>query len=121
MNILETYYTYAKLSQAAYIDLSSKGQNFTVDDIIALAVGQERVPRALVSQLFGKDATDPDYWTMLSPYYKTSPSTGHSDPTSGFAAMLLSNPNPEYGKVLAIAGTEPTAEGQFVADLLFSE
>ncbi len=63
MNILETYYTYAKLSQAAYIDLSSKGQNFTVDDIIALAVGQERVPRALVSQLFGKDATDPDYHT----------------------------------------------------------
>jgi len=47
MNILETYYTYAKLSQAAYIDLSSKGQNPSVTDIVSLAKSQERVPEVL--------------------------------------------------------------------------
>jgi len=120
MNILETYYTYAQLSQAAYIDLSSKGQHPSADDIVALAVSQERVPRALANSLFGKDTTDTNYWTMLSPYYRISADTGHSDPTSGFAAMLLSNP--DYGKVLSIAGTEPTnGINQFVDDLLYSD
>ena len=121
MNILEKYYTYAKLAQAAYVDLSSKGQRPSVSDIVSLASIQDRVPEALAKDIFGVGATDSNYWTMLSPYYKASPSTGHSDPDSGFAAMLLSNPDPAYGKVLAIAGTEPTAEGQFVADLLFSD
>lgn len=131
MNILETYYTYAKLSQAAYIDLSpaklgiNSPLNATI--ITQAAKNQERVSLALAENIFGVGAanTNPsDTWTMLSPYYKTGSwygsSTGHSDPTSGFAGMLLSNAN--YGKVLAIAGTEPTnGASQFVYDLLFSD
>lgn len=123
MNILETYYTFAKLSQAAYIDLSPAKINGADPKnnatIAQAAADQDRVPLSLAENIFGAKSTTADTWTMLSPYYKTSGSTGHSDPSSGFAAMLLSNPT--YGKVLAIAGTEPTAEGQFVADLLFSD
>lgn len=55
-------------------------------------------------------------WSLLDPYYRKSVETGHSDPNSGFSAMLLQNSS--YGKVLAIAGTEPNAPGQNVADLV---
>ncbi|MDD2893429.1 MAG: lipase family protein [Halothiobacillaceae bacterium] len=132
MNILETYYTYAKLSQAAYIDLSPAmiGASNPLDgtEIANAAKKQERVPFALAQNIFGvgPSNTNPaDTWTMLSPYYKTGSwllgsSTGHSDPSSGFAGMLLTNPT--YGKVLAIAGTEPTnGASQFVYDLMFSD
>lgn len=122
MNILEIFYTYAKLSQVAYIDLSQvlnpKDPQSIVD--AAISAEQERVPEILANNIFGIGSNNIDPWTMLSPYYKTSPDTGHSDPSSGFAAMLLTNPT--YGKVLAIAGTEPTAGvSQFLDDLLFSD
>jgi len=124
MNILETYYTYAKLSQVAYIDLSNVTNPLNPQTIVDTAIlkEQERVTEALAKDIFsispGADATDT--WTMLSPYYRTSATTGHSDPTSGFAAMLLSNST--YGKVLSIAGTEPTAgASQFLDDLMFSD
>ena len=54
-------------------------------------------------------------WTILDPYFKRSDATGHSDPASGFAAMLVHNA--AYGKVLAIAGTEPQAPWQKFYDL----
>src|SRR5581483_1911587 len=101
MSILETYYTYAKLAQAAYIDLSNASWQDPVA-IVNEGIIQGRMPEHLGLDLF----TGPDAWTLLSPYYKTSNLTGHSDPASGFAGMLLSNPT--YGKVLAIAVTEPT-------------
>jgi len=126
MNILEIYYTYAKLSQAAYIDLSpakiGTDNPFGITRIAQAAADQERVPEFLAKDIFGVVNPSPaDTWTMLSPYYKTGGITGHSDPSSGFAGMLLTNPT--YGKVLAIAGTEPTSGSgtQFVQDLLFSD
>jgi len=126
MNILETYYTYAKLSQAAYIDLSGVAAPLNSVEIVnaASSNAQQRVPLELAKNVFGvgDNNTNPaDTWTMLSPYYKTGGITGHSDPSSGFAGMLLTNPT--YGKVLAIAGTEPTSANgtQFVQDLLFSD
>ncbi|MES9879788.1 MAG: calcium-binding protein, partial [Sedimenticola sp.] len=113
MNILDTYYTYAKLAQAAYIDLSPSmleaGQSYkNVDDIVKAGTSdkQKRMPEFLGQQLFGSGKTPtPDHWTILSPYHLTSPNSGHSDPDSGFAAMLLEHP--DHGKVLSIAGTEP--------------
>ncbi|MES9857005.1 MAG: hypothetical protein ABW166_10420 [Sedimenticola sp.] len=112
MNILETYYTFSKLSQAAYIDLSLgvlKGalpdDPFTIVDA-GSSKDQKRMPKDLGEQLFGAvDNPSPDHWTILSPYHLTSPNSGHSDPGSGFAAMLLEHP--DHGKVLSIAGTEP--------------
>ena len=72
----------------------------------------ERIPEALGRQMFdpSKQADVTGRWTILDPYFKRSDDTGHSDPASGFAAMLVHNA--AYGKVLAIAGTEPTAPGQ---------
>ncbi|MES9858353.1 MAG: hypothetical protein ABW166_17395 [Sedimenticola sp.] len=113
MNILETYYIYAKLSQAAYIDLSpsllSVGDDPKNPDIIVNAATspyQSRMPESIGQQFFGSgQSPSPDHWTILSPYHLTSPNSGHSDPDSGFAAMLLEHP--VHGKVLSIAGTEP--------------
>lgn len=125
MNVLETYYTYAKLSQAAYIDLSPSmigtDNPFSNVRIAKAADDQERVPKTLAENIFGVGASNTDPWTMLSPYYKTGGITGHSDPASGFAGMLLSNPT--YGKILAIAGTEPTSGSgtQLFQDLMFSD
>lgn len=123
MNTLETYYTYAKLSQAAYIDLSpleiGSKNPFNNDDIAQAAKDQERVPLTLAQNIFSNNASNPDRWTMLSPYYRTGATTGHSDPASGFAGMLLSNPT--YGKVLAISGTEPGKDWQTYYDLVVSD
>lgn len=121
MSNLQTYYTYARLAQTAYIDLSSVGNEWrasadalvpatTVISLGALPT-QERMPNALGNRLF---LAEEENWHVISPYY--NPVNGHSD-ESGFAAMLLSNPT--EGKVLAIAGTEPTAGwGQVYKDLL---
>jgi Ca2+-binding RTX toxin-like protein len=125
MTILDTYYTYAKLAQAAYVDLS--GYDRATTDLGSVAVNEaakgdpQRMAEQLAKQFFGEGdyATPATTWTLLDPYYKTSPETGHSDPDSGYAAMLLSNP--EYGKVLAIAGTEPGQPGQTWEDLFSSD
>ena len=88
MNTLETYYAYAKLSQAAYIDLSPSMigtlSPFDNAEIANAARAQERVPLALANNIFGVGVSGTDTWTMLSPYYKTGGMTGHSDPASGF-------------------------------------
>ncbi len=112
MNNLSTFYTYAKLAQAAYIDLSpfqlSGTSPYKPTDIVSTGASkdQKRMPEDLGEQLFGSGKTPTqDHWTILSPYYLTSPNSGHSDPGSGFAAMLLEHP--DHGKVLSIAGTEP--------------
>ena len=80
MNILETYYTYAKLSQAAYIDLSSVANPLSSVEIVKAASSdaQQRVPEFLAKNIFGVgDNTNPnDTWTMLSPYYKTGSQVG---------------------------------------------
>jgi Ca2+-binding RTX toxin-like protein len=126
MTILDTYYTYAKLAQAAYIDLSGYDratamQGGTAADE-AVTGDPQRLPKQLADQLFGVSndySTPATTWTLLDPYYKTSAASGHSDPASGYAGMLLSNP--EFGKVLAIAGTEPGQPGQTYADLYRSD
>lgn len=127
MRLLETYYTYAKLAQAAYIDLGRKNRGTLFDaqgnvrgQVIVDAgaeEGQERFPLELGMQMLGGNTPQ---WKMLSPYFLTSPDTGHSDPTSGFAGMLLQKEG-SGEKVLSIAGTEPSAPGQFVSDLLVSD
>ena len=51
------------------------------------------IPEALGRQMFdpSKPADISGRWTMLDPYFKTSSAAGHSDPASGFAAMLVEN------------------------------
>ncbi|MBK9160742.1 MAG: hypothetical protein IPM27_04145 [Nitrosomonadales bacterium] len=83
MNILETYYTYAKLSQAAYIDLSAEkinnGNPFDIGTIVKAAISQERVPEFLAKDIFGVTNPNPaDTWILLSPYYKTGSWLGSS-------------------------------------------
>ena len=130
MNI-QAIYDYAKLATLAYVDLSGYSRlGFSTADIIKEGVSNrnpgktERIPTALGTQMFNPGGSLPDgtvisadttgQWTVLDPYFNPSVATGHSDPASGFAAMLVSNPI--YGKVLAIAGTEPNAPGQFEQD-----
>ncbi|MES9856999.1 MAG: hypothetical protein ABW166_10390 [Sedimenticola sp.] len=77
MNILETYYTYAKLSQAAYIDLSpsllSVGDDPKNPDIIvntATSPYQSRMPESIGQQFFGSGQNpSKDHWKILSPYH----------------------------------------------------
>ncbi|MBK9160187.1 MAG: hypothetical protein IPM27_01205 [Nitrosomonadales bacterium] len=60
MNTLETYYTYAKLSQAAYIDLSNVANPTNKQAIVnaAYSDAQQRVPRYLAENIFGVGATN---------------------------------------------------------------
>jgi Ca2+-binding RTX toxin-like protein len=124
MTVLEKYYVYASLAQTAYVDLSSAKLNAgespydpAIIARVAGADGQQRLPTARADQLFGLgNYVGLDSWTLHSPYYRTSSKTGHSDPASGFAGMLLSHP--DYGKVLAIAGTEPGQPAQTAKDLI---
>ena len=124
---IQAIYDYAKLANFAYVDLSRylKGE-LKLKNIVDEAASEEnpgataRIPKVLAKQMFApatpEDADFTGTWTLLDPYFKTSDGTGHSDPASGFAAMLLENDT--YGKVLAIAGTEPSAPGQLEQDLL---
>lgn len=121
---IQQMYDYAKLSVLAYVDLSKYEKDKVVSDVIIREAfskdppgNSARIPEALGRQMFdpSKPADISGRWTMLDPYFKTSSATGHSDPASGFAAMLVENPT--YGKVLAIAGTEPNGPGQVVQDL----
>lgn len=122
MNI-QAIYDYAKLATFCYVDLSALLSPKNIDEIIYAAAhadnpgATERIPTVLGSQMF-----DPRFaaditgrWTLLDPYFRPHPDTGHSDPASGFAAMLLENDT--YGKVMAIAGTEPGAPEQWYYDL----
>lgn len=119
MSPLETYLTYSALAQVAYIDISKTAIGSSWDGtatirretIIDAGRNQIRVPEALGRQLFADGE-----WNMLSPYYRTGSLTGHSDPDTGFAGMLLSHPT--IGKALAIAGTQPTDNVQAYFDLL---
>ena len=121
---IQEIYDYAKLSTLAYVDLSEHGQNDITPKIIVEEGSKtenpgnsERIPEALGRQMFdpSKQADVTGRWTILDPYFKRSDDTGHSDPASGFAAMLVHNA--AYGKVLAIAGTEPQAPWQKFYDL----
>lgn len=128
MNIQEIY-DYAKLATLSYVDLSRYTRS-TLDatDVIKESASannpgkQERISTALGDQMFNllKPADITGKWTILDPYFKADPSTGHSDPASGFAAMLVKN-DTTGNKVLAIAGTEPGAPGQAIQDLVESD
>jgi pimeloyl-ACP methyl ester carboxylesterase len=125
MNI-QKIYDYAKLATLSYVDLSEYAKK---SDAIANVINKaassqnpgktERIPKILGTQMFAPtDNISTDItgkWSLLDPYFKTSADSGHSDPDSGFAAMLLSNDT--YGKVLAIAGTEPGGPEQLYWDL----
>ena len=94
---IQQMYDYAKLSVLAYVDLSKYNKNkITPNDIVTEGAGARppgnsaRIPEPLGRQMFdpGESADISGRWTMLDPYFKTSSATGHSDPASGFAAML---------------------------------
>ncbi len=77
-----------------------------------------RIQKVLGEQIFdpGAPADTTGKWKVLDPYFNPSyATTGHSDPASGFASMLVENDT--YGKVLAIAGTEPSGPEQKEQDL----
>ena len=105
---IQEIYDYAKLSTLAYVDLSEHGQaEITPEIIVEEGAGKEnpgkseRIPEALGKQMFDpkKPADVTGRWKILDPYFKRSDDTGHSDPVSGFAAMLVHNAT--YGKVLS--------------------
>lgn len=98
-------YEYAKLAAAAYIDFSGVG--YGNGSAIALAAnGQKVIPLALVEQMFDSRNT-PNPWTVLGAPYNND--------AAGFHAALFSRGTE---KVLAIAGTEPSVDGQVRLDLL---
>ena len=97
---IQQMYDYAKLSVLAYVDLSKHEKTaITPESIIDEGADKRppgdsaRIPEALGRQMFDpKEPADiSGRWTMLDPYFKTSSATGHSDPASGFAAMLVEN------------------------------
>ena len=94
---IQQMYDYAKLSVLAYVDLSKHVKTAITSKIIIDEAFSEdppgnsaRIPEPLGRQMFdpGESADISGRWTMLDPYFKTSSATGHSDPASGFAAML---------------------------------
>lgn len=104
------YYKYAKLATAAYVQLEEE-PGLGVDRIAFQANRQERLPLKLAEQMFLNPQDNPEAWTI--------PAGGYfgNDLTSGFAATLFVQGTE---KVLAIRGTEPTAQGGvdlFQADL----
>ena len=124
---IQQIYDYAKLATLAYVDLSTE-ENPTVPSVI-IRVAKEsnapgntaRLPESLGIQMLNPggavSADITGQWTVLDLYFRKSEATGHSDPASGFAAMLVQN-DTTGAKVLAIAGTEPSAPQQAVQDLL---
>lgn len=127
MNIQEIY-DYAKLATLSYVDLSKYLRSgFTAKNVVDEGASidnpgaTKRVPTALGTQMLNPDNDTPaditGKWTVLDPYFTANPmTTGHSDPASGFAAMLVQN-DTTGKKVLAIAGTEPSAPEQAFMDL----
>lgn len=135
MNIQDIY-DYAKLATLSYVDLSGYTKGLAVIPTNVVKEGAsdknpgatERIPKSLGTQMLNPGATLPDgtivsaditgQWTVLDPYFigYQNPN-GHSDPASGFAAMLVQN-DTTGKKVLTIAGTEPNAPGQFAQDLV---
>lgn len=102
-NILD-YYDYAKLATAAYVNL--RFDELSGNKIATAADAQERIPIALANQMFD-EATD-EARALGQPVW-TVPSGGyHGNDSTGFAATLFQRGSE---KVLAIRGTEPTADG----------
>lgn len=127
MNIQEIY-DYAKLATLSYVDLSKHSRSgLTAANVISEGKSTdnpgatERIPEVLGKQMLAPTADIPaditGKWTVLDPYFRPSGATGHSDPESGFAAMLVRN-DTTGKKVLTIAGTEPSGPGQMVQDLI---
>ena len=124
---IQQIYDYAKLATLAYVDLSTE-ENPTVPSVIIRVAKESNAPgnTARLPESLGTQTLNPSgaisaditgKWTILDPYFRKSEATGHSDPASGFAAMLVQN-DTTGAKVLAIAGTEPSAPQQAVQDLL---
>ena len=94
---IQQIYDYAKLSVLAYVDLSAISSPKDPSEIVRIAKTDDphgnsaRLPEALGSQMFDSSvpADISGHWELLDPYFKPSDATGHSDPASGFAAMLV--------------------------------
>ena len=113
MATISQQYEYAKLAGAAYIDFS--GVVYTDGSQIARAAGgiQHVIPQALAEQLFDKDsaaARGQPVWTILG--------APQNNDAAGFHAALFGRGTE---KVLAIAGTEPSVDGQIRLDLLHAD
>jgi hypothetical protein len=98
-------YEYAQLAAAAYIDF---GLFTSRDGLVGAqeAARHEIIPSLLAMQMFARDpVTNPDPWEVVDAY---------NNDAVGFHASLFGHGTE---KVLAIAGTEPTVDGQVAADL----
>jgi pimeloyl-ACP methyl ester carboxylesterase len=107
MSTISRYFDYARLADAAYVDLSSTAWN-NPDEVSARAAAVQKIPLALARATFNTTSTG---W-QVADYYDTE------NPINGFAATLFKNSANRY--VLGIRGTEP--EGmQFLLDLLWAD
>jgi len=111
VTIIENYYDYSILANAAYINLDGKltfdGTLTDVTNIVLEANEQNRIPTTLAEQLFDSTKSTNDFvWSI--------PTNGYSgNDSAGYAATLFEKGNE---KVLAIRGTEPG--DNFIEDLL---
>ena len=107
MSTISRYFDYARLADAAYVDLSST----TWTDPVQVAIRADlalKLPLKLAQNTFNASPTG---W-QVAHYYDTENST------NGFAATLFKNSANRY--VLGVRGTEP--EGlQLVTDLLWAD
>lgn len=99
---IQQIYDYAKLATLAYVDLSASSSPKDPDTIIQIAKeagapgGTARIPEKLGTQMLNPNSEVPTditgQWSVLDPYFigYQNPN-GHSDPASGFAAMLVQN------------------------------
>ncbi len=116
MNILN-YYKYAQLATAAYVRLGGSPRDGATFARLASSREQERLPSSIGQALFDPNVavSGVDQWTILRYYGGDVPASidpiASADKT-GFAATLFQQVTQQgTEKVLAIRGTEPTADG----------
>ena len=106
MPTISELFSYASLSEAAYINLSSTAWRNNPVAVGNAAVAQERLARGLADATFANSA-----WQVV----------GYNDAdnsTTGFAATMFKGPNERY--VLGVRGTEDGVWQTFI-DLLWSD
>ncbi len=110
MSILD-YYKYALLATASYVRMGNKsldGATFA-DEASSLDQSNGRLPQSIAQYLFAPNQTYPnqDPWSIRYYYGGDNPATPD---ISGFAATVFQQ-GAKGEKVLALRGTEPSADG----------
>jgi hypothetical protein len=105
MSTISEYFEYARLADAAYVNLSTV--TWSIPAAVAnQAVSDQKLPRKLADATFNTSANG---W-QVAHYYDAE------NPTTGFAATLFKNSAGRY--VLGVRGTETEPVGQAWIDLI---